>query len=163
MGLAAAAPDLRFIVQDQANPVAQGQARLPHEMKERISFQVHDFFKENPVEGPSAFMLRFILHDWPDVQALEILRGLTVKMTPEKTKLIIVDTIVRPPEQMHFVQRKSVSKMDLTMRTVMNSGERTQEEWEQLVEKADPLLQIQQIKSIEGSDHSIIEVVKRAS
>jgi 6-hydroxytryprostatin B O-methyltransferase len=83
LGLAAEAPDLRFIVQDQPNPVAQGQARLPPELKDGISFQEHDFFAENPVQGPPVFMLRFILHDWPDAQAVQILRGLPVKMSTE--------------------------------------------------------------------------------
>ena len=68
-------PELRFIVQDLEDTVKAGQAQLPAELKDKISFQVHDFFTSQ-TEVAECYYFRAIMHDWSDKYCIEILRAL---------------------------------------------------------------------------------------
>jgi hypothetical protein len=54
---------------------------------------VHDFFAPQPVKNADVFLLRQIVHDWPDDAAIKILAQLREAATP-KTKLVIVDQVI---------------------------------------------------------------------
>lgn len=54
----------------------------------------HDFFTPQPIQDADLFMLRFVIHDWADREAIKILKNLRAAATPGKTKLLIVDNIV---------------------------------------------------------------------
>ena len=53
----------------------------------------HDFFTPQPVTNASVFLLRNIMHDWPDKYCLQILRHLRASATPN-TRLVIVDSLL---------------------------------------------------------------------
>ena len=59
-------PNLNFIVQDVKSTVDQAQNIWQTEHAEfldsRVTFMVHDFFKENPVKGADAYVLRCVLY-----------------------------------------------------------------------------------------------------
>ena len=157
--IAKAAPKLKFIVQDQPAAVARGRAELPLEMMDRIAFHEHDFFTPNPVQSPDIYLLRFILHDWPDEDAIAILRNLLPSMGT-RTKLIIADAIVPPPKALPYTQEKHMRTMDITIMTMMNAMERTSEDWQTLIESIDPSLKILDMRIPKTNAISIIEVVK---
>ena len=58
-------PDLKFIVQDTEATVAQAreiwQAEHIDYLQTRVTLMAHDFFKENPVKGAEAYVLRCVL------------------------------------------------------------------------------------------------------
>lgn len=54
---------------------------------------VHDFFAHQPVRNAAVFILRVILHDWPDDFARRILLQLREAATPG-TKLLIADFVL---------------------------------------------------------------------
>jgi hypothetical protein len=54
---------------------------------------VHDFFTPQPLKDASVFLLRYILHDWPDELVVKILGHLRAAATPT-TKLVIIEKIV---------------------------------------------------------------------
>ena len=54
---------------------------------------MHDFFTPQPVKDASVFLLRNIIHDWPDKYCLQILRHLRDAAAPH-TRLVIVDSLV---------------------------------------------------------------------
>jgi chemotaxis methyl-accepting protein methylase len=86
--IAATAPRLRFIVQDQPSMVAKGQAELEPELEGRVTFQSHNFVDPHPVQTPDCFLFRLILHDWPDSDVIAILRQLVPSLDP-KTRILI--------------------------------------------------------------------------
>lgn len=159
--IAASAPGARFVVQDLPAPIARGKDQLHADLASRIEFKEHDFFAPNPVSGPSIFLLRSVLHDWSDERATTILRHLFAAMGPE-TKLLIVETIVRAPGTLPASAEKRQRVLDLTMFTMMNSQERTEEDWRALVgDAADGKAEIVDIVTPPGSALSMMVVVKR--
>lgn len=58
---------LKLVVQDVESAITVGKKVWPKEYPEavengRVSFIVHDFFKENPVNGADAYYMRAIIH-----------------------------------------------------------------------------------------------------
>lgn len=54
-------------------------------------------FKEQPVKGAEIYLLRTIIHDWPDEEAISILRRLVAAMEPH-SHLVIMDVVLPVPE-----------------------------------------------------------------
>ncbi|CBY02476.1 hypothetical protein LEMA_P012630.1 [Plenodomus lingam JN3] len=63
----------------------------------RIDLQKHNMFKEQPVKGAEIYLLRTIIHDWPDEEAISILRRLVAAMEPH-SHLVIMDVVLPVPE-----------------------------------------------------------------
>ena len=55
---------------------------------------VQDFFQPQNGPSPAIYMLRHVLHAWPNPQCLTILRHLRASATPGLTKLLVIDSIV---------------------------------------------------------------------
>lgn len=80
-------------MQDYPDVISQGQESLPEPYKSRITFQEHDFFKEQPVKGADVYLLRMILHDWSDKYATKILRALIPALKPG-VKMVIIERVI---------------------------------------------------------------------
>ena len=78
--LASSFPCIKFVVQDLPGTAQEGQDILPEKLKGRISFQGHDFFTEQPVKDADIYFFRFILHNWSDKYAVQILKNLLPAM-----------------------------------------------------------------------------------
>ncbi|EAW14841.1 O-methyltransferase xanE [Aspergillus clavatus NRRL 1] len=143
-------PGLNFVVQDDAAILEAGQAEgIPSAVKERIEFMPHDFFKEQPVKGADAYLLRFILHDHPDSVCAKILSHIVDVMDPEKSRILIDDAIVPSflgPESSRFF-----NLLDLYMLFSLNGKERTLEHWNQLIKMVSPRLVLEKIWKKPGS------------
>ena len=61
----------------------------------QVTVQAHDFFSPQPVDGADIFLLRYILHDWSNPKAIEILKRLREAAVPGKTKLVVIDGIIQ--------------------------------------------------------------------
>ena len=53
----------------------------------------HDFFEPQPIKGPAVYLLKYILHDWPDAYAKKILQHLRDAASQE-TRLVVMDRII---------------------------------------------------------------------
>ncbi|KAL0959228.1 hypothetical protein HGRIS_014504 [Hohenbuehelia grisea] len=89
---------MKFIIQDRPVVVEMGEkawrARCPELLDSGTAqFQVHDFFTPQPIRDAAVFLLRVILHDWPDAYARSILSRLREAATND-TKLIIADFVL---------------------------------------------------------------------
>jgi hypothetical protein len=82
-----------FSAQDSADVVMQGEEGLPADLRERISFQTHNFFEEQPVKGADVYLLRLVLHDWSDKYSIMILKALIPALKPGP-KIVTTDRVI---------------------------------------------------------------------
>lgn len=97
-------PDLKFIVQDFRETVEANEKTLPAEFKGRISYQLHDFFKPQPVRA-DVYMMRHICHCWPDKYLIKILQQTVPAMDPN-AKIVVVETVVLLPGEYGFLEER---------------------------------------------------------
>jgi hypothetical protein len=87
-----------------------------------------DFFESVPA-GASAYVLKRILHDWSDDQALRILRRCREAMSAQ-SRLVIMDAVVPNGNTMDF------SKVSDIMMMILGGRERSEEEFKALLQQA---------------------------
>jgi len=160
--LARSFPDLKFIVQDLPENATAGreatESTLPDHIRSRITFQGHDFTQPQPVAGGDVYLLRMILHDWPDHVAVKILKNLVPQLAKGTAKLLIMDTVLPVPGKIPSSVERLVRVRDLTMIQVFNSHERDLEQWKALLAAADEGLQLRRVIEPFGSAMSLLEV-----
>lgn len=108
IALAEKFPNLKFIVQDLPEITAKGeQQSLPASVQTRLSFQAHDFFTPQPVAGADVYFLRFILHDYPDSAATQILKNIVPALKPT-SKILVMDGVLPEPGAMHKSEERQM-------------------------------------------------------
>ncbi|EPQ51575.1 O-methyltransferase [Gloeophyllum trabeum ATCC 11539] len=98
MYIARANPNVKIVIQEREQVAEQGKMFWSETYPDafnsgRVSFQVHEFFEPQPQKNASVFVLRTILHDWPDSDCEVILRHLRAAATP-RTRLVIGDYLI---------------------------------------------------------------------
>ncbi|KFY76985.1 hypothetical protein V499_03505 [Pseudogymnoascus sp. VKM F-103] len=160
--LAKAFPNLNFVVEDLPANVDIGQKAaesLPADVASRLTFQAHDFMQPQPVRGADVYLLRMILHDWPDNEAATIIRSIVAAMADRpNSRLLIMDTVLPAPGSVPVSVERIVRVRDLTMMQAFNSKERDLEDWENLLAATDPNLQLVNVVQPFGSAMSVLEV-----
>lgn len=97
IALAQSFPNLHCIVQDLAEVIDSRPAEAPpEELKDRVTFQSHDFFKPQPVKDADVFFLRWIFHGWSDKYCLRILDNLIPSLKPG-ARVVINDICLPEP------------------------------------------------------------------
>ncbi|KAI2866504.1 hypothetical protein CBS147320_4592 [Aspergillus niger] len=156
IALANAYENLSFVVQDYKHTVDEGRAALPSHLSERVSFQAHDFFAPQTVAG-DVYLLRHVCHNWSDENAARILRNLVPAMK-SSSRILLVEVVTVRPGVVNRVQEKYMRNVDVTMLQMLNTQERSREDWESVVTLADKRLKVLRIHRPEGSWDSIIEI-----
>ncbi|KAM0438573.1 hypothetical protein ACHAPT_001325 [Fusarium lateritium] len=157
--LAIAYPKLNLVVEDLPGPIKNARSRvleLSEDVRSRIEILDYDFFTPQPVKGADVYLLRTIIHDWPDADAIKILRGIVEAMGPS-SRLLIMDMVLPSPGSGSRTFEAALRQKDLTMIQAFNAKERETEEWRALLSKADPRLTIRAIERPAGSELSVIE------
>lgn len=134
---------LEFIVQDLPEAVETAKKSFDTDtsihpgIKSRISFMSHDFFQPQPVVDAHVYFLRMIIHDWPDKEALVILKHLRhVLDRNPAARIVFMDTVLPQPGTTTALHEQRLRVRDLMMRQVFNSKEREMEEWNALLDQA---------------------------
>jgi hypothetical protein len=101
-----------------------------HELKDsavvaRCTFVGGDMFRSVPTDG-DAYILRSILHDWSDAEALQILRNCRQAIA-DQGKLLVVEVLLAPPNAPDFAKW-----LDLTMLALLTGRERSEAEFREL-------------------------------
>jgi hypothetical protein len=110
-------------------PVAAGAKRSPILMadKERVEILGGSFLEGVP-GGYDAYVLKHILHDWEDADAIRIL-GNVHKAMAKNGKLLVVEQVVSPRNEPGMAKI-----MDLEMMVLPGGRERTEPEWKELLQ-----------------------------
>ena len=174
-------PTVKCIVQDSPNVTVQGKQDLPAELQRRISFQAHDFFELQPVEGADVYLLRLVLHDWSDKYSLMIIRALIPALRPG-AKVVVNDRVIPGSgEAPYLAEREArsatfaliyeklaltlprLSDYDMYMLAFQNAKERTADDWMTLFKQADERFQISRVCQPPHSSLAVVEVEWKAS
>ncbi|KAI0262997.1 S-adenosyl-L-methionine-dependent methyltransferase [Gloeopeniophorella convolvens] len=146
---------LRYIVQDLPNVIADAskfwEKESPQALADgRVVLQEQNFFEPQQVKGAAAYILRWILHDWPNPQCIEILTQLRRAAEPH-SRLIVFESIMQhacvepdgpplPPApllpNLGVAVGGTSTVMDLQMMAMASGQERTRQQFVDLGLKA---------------------------
>ena len=112
-------PTVRGILFDQAHVVEHA------DVGDRCEVVAGSFFEEVPA-GAHAYVLRHIVHDWEDAEAVQLLRVVRAAMSPSAVVLIVERDISRPEAKFG----------DLNMLVNPGGRERTADEYAELLQEA---------------------------
>ncbi|KAJ6602932.1 S-adenosyl-L-methionine-dependent methyltransferase [Mycena sp. CBHHK59/15] len=179
MHLARAYPNLQLKLQDLPDRMMQARdkiwpAQCPDALEEnRIEFKAIDFFTESPIEGCDVYYVNEnILHAWPHTECGTILKGVRKSMKPG-SRVLIHEYILQtagsndqadvdrrfkqapaPLLSNYGAGRIRQYNLDLTLMALINSQERTLDEYVQLGEEAG----LKFAKLWEFGDMSVVEL-----
>ncbi|KAF8519626.1 hypothetical protein BU17DRAFT_89779 [Hysterangium stoloniferum] len=90
----------KFINQDRPEVCVEGEKFFAKYNPEaltsgQVSFEPVDFFQPQPIQGAEVYILSNILHDWPDRQALDILKNIADAMTLT-SRLLVMEIVLTP-------------------------------------------------------------------
>lgn len=152
-------PNVNVVVEDLPTVVEAGNTSIPSEFAGRVEFRSYNFFEEmQPVTDASVYFMRFIPHDWTDKYAAKLLSNTARVMKPGQ-KLLIMDSVMPSPKTgVPRGTERQIRRMDMEMMCQFNSLERERGDWERVLKRADPRLEIRKISKPPGSVMSMIEV-----
>jgi len=148
---------LKVVVQDLPNVVEQGKELVKTEiedpgLRERVQYVPLDFFQGTPVRDCDFYYLRHVLHDWPNPTCQKILDAVRSAMKPS-SRLLIHEFVLQPvardgthegivelaPEPLlpnYGVGNVRAYTQDITMCFMLNSKERTLQNWIDMAAKS---------------------------
>jgi O-methyltransferase len=142
MVLAKKFPNLAITVQDLPQARTVFDKNITDDLKPRVTFDAHDFFKPQTIQA-DIFMIKLILHDWPDNESVQILRNLVPAMRPGSRVLFIdyvgkQDTLAAEGSDSlpRSIQQFGTST-DLRMMALFSAKERPVDAWKDIFRKAD--------------------------
>ncbi|KAH7094399.1 O-methyltransferase-domain-containing protein [Paraphoma chrysanthemicola] len=157
--LASAFPTLKFVVQDLVDTIKNAEVPTSGSAEgrgDRVQFMAHDFFTPQPIMDADVFLLRMIIHDWPDESAITILTHLRNALKKPGARVVVMDTILPQPGTISILQERQLRVRDLTMMQVFNAKEREFDTWTSLVKRAG--LKILNTSQPEGSNMGLLEL-----
>jgi hypothetical protein len=126
----AAAPKSRGVLYDLPDVAADAPSLLTKfGLTERVRIETGSFFDSVPAGG-NAYVLKHIIHDWADDEAVQILRNLRA-VSDAGTTVLLVEMVI-PAHDREFVGKFA----DLEMLLFGGSRERTAAEYRALLERA---------------------------
>ncbi len=125
-----ASPRARGVLYDLPQVVANAPVLLEKAgVADRVRFQGGSFFEEVPVGG-DLYVLKHVIHDWPDEQAVSILRNVRAAALANATVLLV--ELVIPQHDRDFVGKWA----DLEMLQGGNGRERNTSEYRDLLRQS---------------------------
>jgi len=145
---------LRGVLFDQPQ-VVRAAAGGPYlrDVAERCELVGGSFFESVP-EGGDGYLMKYIVHDWDDEDALRILRACRKAMAPGG-RVLLVEHVLRPGNAPDFGKL-----LDANMLVLLGGRERTREEYRDLFARAG--LRLRRVVPTAGP-LSVVEGVRRES
>jgi hypothetical protein len=125
-----ASPEARGVLADRAQVIEESRHVLAqHPTRHRIELVPTDFFHSVPAGG-DLYTLKWIIHDWAEPLALQILNNIRAAMAPG-AKVLLFETVLPEANTRHFGPF-----MDLNMLVMTGGCERRASEYAELLQKA---------------------------
>lgn len=131
-----ALPQAKGILFDQSTVIERAKSSerwTQGPLQERIAFESGSFL--NRVPSADIYVMRMILHDWPDDVCVKILENVRRAMRPNG-RLIVVDSLLAPEGQYTRQVPVSVELQDLHMAVMLNGKERSEVQFREVFEAA---------------------------
>lgn len=158
VALAKKFPRMKFVVQDLPKTVADGPSKIPPELSDRIKFQAHDFYTDQPVKDADIYFFRWIIHNQSDKYGTKMLQALIPALKPG-AKIIINDNCLPKPNTVDMWDEKITRTMDVTMLELLNARERDEDDYTELFKQADPRFKFLGARTSKGCRMHIMEAV----
>ncbi|GAA5840628.1 hypothetical protein JCM3766R1_000491 [Sporobolomyces carnicolor] len=134
-------PHLEFVIQDLPDVIEKATTEFwkspaAAKVRDRVTMQSHNFLAPQPVKG-AHYVLRAIIHAWPDAEAIKILQHLADAADKDSKLVVINQSLVElsPPNRFPPVATLPYYT-DIQTMACMNSQERTEAQYAALAEKA---------------------------
>jgi len=115
----------RVVLQDLSQTLVQ----LPSQL-EGVKTMTHDFFEPQPVKGAKFYYFRNIMHDWPDVKCVAILKQIVQALGSDSQ--VLIDEMALPEVGVPW----EATTLDIGMMASLGARQRTVEEWHTLLDAA---------------------------
>lgn len=147
-------PLSRGTVFDEPYVVDETKKHIPEDLKSRCSVTSGSFFKEIPANA-DLYILKWVIHDWSNEEAIDILNVCCNAMRVG-SKLLIIDAVI--PDELN---KPYIGKLlDLNIMALATGIERTLHETKELLEKVN--LSFNRLIPTNGDIVGIIECEKKA-
>ncbi len=122
-------PSLKGILFDMPE-VVNGELEIDESVVDRCEVQAGNFFESVP-QGGDVYMMKAIIHDWDDENAIRILRNCNEAMLDD-SRLLVLDAVVPPGNDPDIVKL-----LDIQMMVITHGGrERTARQFRELFDAA---------------------------
>jgi hypothetical protein len=145
----ASAPDARGVLFDLPHVLAGAAAVLAAAgVDDRCEMVAGSFFDRVPA-GADAYVLRAVIHDWEDDDAIRILAAVR-RAIPDHGRVLLVERVVEGPNE-----GRAAKWSDLNMLVAPGGRERTQAEFATLLTQGG----FRPTRTVPGPTHSFVEAV----
>lgn len=132
-----------------------------------MTYSAHNFFNPQPVQA-DIYMIKLILHDWPDQESVQILRGLVPAMKPGARVLFIdyvgkqdeLASAAEGPPLPRSIQQFGTST-DLRMLALFSAKERPVGAWKDIFRQADERFDLVRVEANPLTFMVVMEAVWR--
>lgn len=128
-GILAANPGVRGTLADLPPVVAGAELLRKSAVADRCEFAGIDFFEAVP-EGADAYILKWVIHDWNDQDAVKILRNCRHAMRRESA-LLLIEHVLKPANEFDLGRM-----LDVGVMTLAKGRERTEQEYQRLLQSS---------------------------
>lgn len=139
-------PATHGMLYDLPAVVAQGSVSANADVMARFETVAGDMFTAVPTGG-DAYLLKRIVHDWSDEEAIQILRNCRQAMN-QGGKVLLIEQVLHPGHFSEFA-----TAIDLQMMVLVSGRERTEAEYRALFAAAD----LQLTQEVSAGPRSILE------
>jgi hypothetical protein len=137
-------PNLIFTVQDISHH--QLSSAQTAEVGDRVTFQQYDFFEPQPIRDAGIYLCRAIFHNHNDEDSIKMLRAIIPALEGRSDDpILLINEVIVPEYAEGAVTRSEENQhrqLDLLMLALFGAKERTEKDWESLLEKVDSRLKI---------------------
>ncbi|KAI1759594.1 S-adenosyl-L-methionine-dependent methyltransferase [Hypoxylon sp. FL1150] len=155
IGIAQRFPNIKCVVQDLPDTIAEAEPRLPAELRGRVTFMPYDFFTVQPVQA-DVYFFRSIFHNWADKYCIRILQNLVPALKPG-ARVVIHERILPGLEGLDTADARRAINLDIGMQQLLNAQQREMHQWPELFRRANPGFQYIGANKPAGAMRWIIE------